>query len=153
MALSNGIATWSNLPVGVHSITAQYDGTSDFLAAGSDATQIIVQAPTSTALGASNQSSSYGQTLTLTASISAGADAAGGTVNFMEGSFSWGSAVVDVTGQAVLSLSSLPAGAHLIAAQFGGGGHPAAAGARIPGKALAVQKKVVAAIKRSLNSK
>jgi phosphoesterase RecJ-like protein len=39
-----------------------------------------------------------------------------------------------------------------IAAQFGGGGHPAAAGARIPGKPLAVQRKVIAAIKRALNS-
>lgn len=39
-----------------------------------------------------------------------------------------------------------------IAAQFGGGGHPAAAGARIPGKPLSVQRKVIAAVKRSLNS-
>jgi phosphoesterase RecJ-like protein len=39
-----------------------------------------------------------------------------------------------------------------IAAQFGGGGHPAAAGARIPGKPLSVQRKVVAAIKKALNS-
>jgi phosphoesterase RecJ-like protein len=39
-----------------------------------------------------------------------------------------------------------------IAAQFGGGGHPAAAGARIPGKPLSVQRKVVAAIKQALNS-
>ena len=39
-----------------------------------------------------------------------------------------------------------------IAAQFGGGGHPAAAGARIPGKPLSVQRKVIAAIKRALNS-
>jgi phosphoesterase RecJ-like protein len=39
-----------------------------------------------------------------------------------------------------------------IAAQFGGGGHPAAAGARIPGKPLSVQRKVIAAIKKSLNS-
>jgi phosphoesterase RecJ-like protein len=39
-----------------------------------------------------------------------------------------------------------------IAAQFGGGGHPAAAGARIPGKPLAVQRKVIAAIKRALNA-
>jgi bifunctional oligoribonuclease and PAP phosphatase NrnA len=39
-----------------------------------------------------------------------------------------------------------------IAAQFGGGGHPAAAGARIPGKPLAVQRKVIAAIKKALNS-
>lgn len=38
-----------------------------------------------------------------------------------------------------------------IAAQFGGGGHPAAAGARIPGKPLSVQRKVIAAIKRALN--
>jgi phosphoesterase RecJ-like protein len=39
-----------------------------------------------------------------------------------------------------------------IAAQFGGGGHPAAAGARIPGKPLSVQRKVIAAIKHALNS-
>jgi bifunctional oligoribonuclease and PAP phosphatase NrnA len=39
-----------------------------------------------------------------------------------------------------------------IAAQFGGGGHPAAAGARIPGKPLSVQRKVIAAIKRALPS-
>jgi len=38
-----------------------------------------------------------------------------------------------------------------IAAQFGGGGHPAAAGARISGKPLSVQRKVIAAVKRALN--
>ncbi len=37
-----------------------------------------------------------------------------------------------------------------IAAQFGGGGHSAAAGARIPGKPLAVQRKVIAAVKKAL---
>jgi phosphoesterase RecJ-like protein len=40
-----------------------------------------------------------------------------------------------------------------IAAQFGGGGHTAAAGARIAGKPLAVQRRVIAAIKKALNSK
>ncbi|HWX19682.1 MAG TPA: bifunctional oligoribonuclease/PAP phosphatase NrnA [Candidatus Binatia bacterium] len=39
-----------------------------------------------------------------------------------------------------------------IAAEFGGGGHPAAAGARIPGRSLSVQRKVIAAIKKALNS-
>ena len=39
-----------------------------------------------------------------------------------------------------------------IAAQFGGGGHPAAAGARIPGTPLAVQRKVIAAVKRALKT-
>jgi bifunctional oligoribonuclease and PAP phosphatase NrnA len=39
-----------------------------------------------------------------------------------------------------------------IAAQFDGGGHPAAAGARISGRPLSVQRRVIAAIKRALNS-
>jgi phosphoesterase RecJ-like protein len=40
-----------------------------------------------------------------------------------------------------------------IAGQFGGGGHPAAAGARIAGKPLSVQRNVISAVKRALNSK
>jgi phosphoesterase RecJ-like protein len=39
-----------------------------------------------------------------------------------------------------------------ICKQFGGGGHPAAAGARIPGTPLAVQRKVIAALKRALKA-
>lgn len=39
-----------------------------------------------------------------------------------------------------------------IAAQFGGGGHKAAAGARIPGKRLSVQRKVIAAVKKALDA-
>ena len=39
-----------------------------------------------------------------------------------------------------------------IAGQFGGGGHPAAAGARIPGTPLSTQRKVVAAIKKAINA-
>ena len=39
-----------------------------------------------------------------------------------------------------------------IAAQFGGGGHPAAAGARIPGSPLSVQRRVIAAVKQALDA-
>jgi phosphoesterase RecJ-like protein len=39
-----------------------------------------------------------------------------------------------------------------ILAQFGGGGHAAAAGARIFGKPLSVQRRVIGAIKKALNS-
>jgi len=39
-----------------------------------------------------------------------------------------------------------------IAAQFGGGGHSAAAGARIPGKPMSVQRRVIAAVKKALNA-
>ena len=39
-----------------------------------------------------------------------------------------------------------------IAAQFGGGGHPAAAGARIAGSPLSVQRRVIAAVKKALDA-
>ncbi len=39
-----------------------------------------------------------------------------------------------------------------IARQFGGGGHPAAAGAKIKGTPLSVQRRVLAALKNALNS-
>jgi phosphoesterase RecJ-like protein len=39
-----------------------------------------------------------------------------------------------------------------IAAQFGGGGHPAASGARVSGKPISVQRKVIAAIKKALKA-
>jgi phosphoesterase RecJ-like protein len=39
-----------------------------------------------------------------------------------------------------------------IASQFGGGGHLAAAGARVPGRPLSVQRRVIAAIKKALDS-
>jgi len=38
-----------------------------------------------------------------------------------------------------------------IAALFGGGGHPAAAGARVPGTPLAVQRRVLNAVRRALD--
>jgi len=39
-----------------------------------------------------------------------------------------------------------------IAAQFGGGGHSAAAGARIPGKPMGVQRRVIAALRKALHA-
>ncbi len=39
-----------------------------------------------------------------------------------------------------------------IASRFGGGGHQAAAGARVPGKPLAVQRRVIAAITKALDA-
>jgi phosphoesterase RecJ-like protein len=54
-----------------------------------------------------------------------------------------------------ISLRSKSQGVNVsdIAAQFGGGGHPAAAGARIPGRPLSIQRKVIAAVKAALDGK
>ena len=51
-----------------------------------------------------------------------------------------------------LSSKSEKVNVNEIAAQFGGGGHPAAAGARIAGNPLSVQRRVLAAIKKAINS-
>jgi phosphoesterase RecJ-like protein len=40
-----------------------------------------------------------------------------------------------------------------IAGEFGGGGHRAAAGARIPGRPLAIQRRVLNAVKKALNGR
>jgi nanoRNase/pAp phosphatase (c-di-AMP/oligoRNAs hydrolase) len=40
-----------------------------------------------------------------------------------------------------------------IAGQFGGGGHQAAAGARIAGKPMGIQRRVIAAIRRALDTR
>jgi phosphoesterase RecJ-like protein len=39
-----------------------------------------------------------------------------------------------------------------VASQFGGGGHIAAAGARVAGPPLSVQRRVLAAVKKALDS-
>ena len=39
-----------------------------------------------------------------------------------------------------------------VASMFGGGGHKAAAGARIPGRALSVQRRVIGAIRNALEA-
>jgi nanoRNase/pAp phosphatase (c-di-AMP/oligoRNAs hydrolase) len=39
-----------------------------------------------------------------------------------------------------------------VAQQFDGGGHPAAAGARLAGTPLAVQRRVLAALRRALKA-
>ena len=50
-------------------------------------------------------------------------------------------------------VSILRAESPYLAALFGGGGHPAAAGARIAGPPLAAQRKVISAIRKELNGK
>ena len=39
-----------------------------------------------------------------------------------------------------------------IAGLFGGGGHPAAAGARLAGRPMSIQRRVIAAIKKAINA-
>jgi sugar lactone lactonase YvrE len=115
----------STLGVGTHSITARYNGDTNYPVSSSAAQTVTVTTiGSATALGISAASISVGQAETLTATIAGAATPAmTGTVTFFDGSTSVGSAAVTATatgGTATLALSTLAAGTHSITARYGG---------------------------------
>lgn len=98
--------------------------TKDQLAASGFPTQLIVQGTvnSATALNSSTESSVYGQAVTLTATVSSsvsGAPVPTGTVTFMDGASSLGTASL-IGGVARHTTSSLAAGSHGITGTYNG---------------------------------
>ena len=111
------------LAAGTHSITAQYLGTSNYLASTSaPVTQTVNQTQSSITLTVNPTSSTYGQSVTATASLSSSNGFSGtGTVTFYDGGTLVGSApVVFPATTANLSLSTLNAGTHSLTAKYSG---------------------------------
>ncbi|HEV2492793.1 MAG TPA: Ig-like domain repeat protein [Terriglobia bacterium] len=76
---------------------------------------------TTTTLGPSSANpSTYGQSVTFTATVTSGAGTPTGSVTFKDGSTTLGSSALNASGVATLSLSSLTAGGHSITATYGG---------------------------------
>ena len=100
---SNGrvSVTLTTLAVGPHAITAVYAGDTNFDSSTSaPLNQSVNLAPTSTTLGSSLSPSTYGQSVTFTATVhSSIADVPGGTVVFMDGSTVLGSATLSPDGR------------------------------------------------------
>ena len=125
---ADGTATLhvTSLSVASHTITAVYDG--DTTHVGSTSTGILQTVSTdnsSTGLGSSQEPSDFGETITLTATVTANSPGSGipvGTVQFVIDSAPQGMPIaVDGTGKASISLSSLPIGPHVINATFTSG--------------------------------
>ena len=127
---ASGVATFSStsLAVGTHSITASYGGDSKDAGSASTAVSVTVIAaqggalPTTTTLTASGTQLTPGQSVTLTAVVApqSGSNVPTGTVTFLDGSTSLGTAQLTATGGATLNLSSLPVGTNSISASYGG---------------------------------
>ena len=117
---NNAQLTISNLAAGSHSITAKYNGDANFTGSTSSAvTETINAAATTTAVISSLNPASYGQSVTLSASIQPPSGvSATGTVTFFDGSTSLGTATIS-SNAAQLSLS-LAAGTHSITAVYSG---------------------------------
>jgi hypothetical protein len=107
------VATFSTskLAVGSHSITAVYDGDSNYDSSTSSAiTEAIETADTTTVLSLAKDPIVVGQTVKLTANVSSAGDTPAGTVTFMSGTTVLGIVNLTGAGQAVLNVSSLLVG-------------------------------------------
>jgi hypothetical protein len=106
------------LAVGAHSITAVYSGDANVAtSASATLSQTVNKAVSSATLTSSVNPSSYGQSVTFTVAVTP--SAATGTVQFLDGVTSLGTATV-AGGSASLEISSLAAGAHSITAVYSG---------------------------------
>jgi hypothetical protein len=113
----------SSLSAGTHSIVASYAGDANFLGSTSAATsQTVTKTASTTSLSGSPNPAALGQTVSLTATVAAssGSGIPSGTVTFSDGAGPIGTASLDATGKAVISTSSLLAGAHNLTAAYAG---------------------------------
>lgn len=122
----NGHATFitSTLTVGSHSITAAYNGDSNFNTSTSSAlTQTVNKDATTSSVTSSLNPSTHGQSVTFTATVTVTAPGTAvptGSVTFKDGTKNLGSKTLNASGQATLSTSSLSRGSHSITVVYGG---------------------------------
>jgi hypothetical protein len=120
---ASGQATYTStsLAVGTHPITASYGGNSQFDISTSPAlSQIVNKFSTSTALGSSGNPSTFGQSVTFTATVSSNGGTPTGTVRFYDGATTLGTGTLNGSGQAKLSTANLNGGVHTITAAYSG---------------------------------
>ena len=116
--------TTSTLAVGSNSITAAYNGDSQFnTSTSSTLTQTVNKDATTTTVTSSLNPSNKGQSVTFTATVVASAPGTAvptGTVTFKDGTRTLGSSTLNSSGQATFSISNLNKGNHSITAVYGG---------------------------------
>jgi hypothetical protein len=119
-----GVAVSSpvTLPVGSHDITAIYNPPAAFSPSTSTAVSVVGQPEaTSVTLTPSASTAIGGQTVTLTAAVTASNSFAGtatGTVTFMDGSTALATVSLDSSGKAVTSPLTLAVGTHSLTAVY-----------------------------------
>ncbi len=120
---ASGVATFTTaaLSTGTNNITALYSGDNDSDASTSVViSQVVQRANTSLALSAPT-SANLNQSVTFTATLTSGSPGTPtGTVTFLNGSSTLGSAAVSASGIASFSTSALAAGGHTISAEYSG---------------------------------
>jgi hypothetical protein len=126
---ATGVASFSTVLLGVggHNLTAVYNGDAGFTQSTSDAlAQAVTQATTTTTVGSSAATSSFGDPVTFTATVTPVAPGGGtptGMVIFLDGDTVIGFGTLDASGQATLITAALSRGSHTITAVYSGDGN------------------------------
>jgi hypothetical protein len=123
--LSGNTATYSTtaLSVGPHNITAVYGGNSNYATSTSSVlTEVVNAAPpatTTTTITSSVNPSTFGQSVTFTATVSTATGTPTGTVSFYDGATLLGNGTLSGN-TATFATSALAVGSHNITAVYGG---------------------------------
>ncbi len=121
VTLNAGLAqlTLTQLLVGKHNITAQYGGDGADNSANAIFTQTIQGAATTTSVSSDLDPSSFGQSVTFTATVTSSIGTPDGTVTFKQGSQALATVSL-ASGQAQFSTNTLGTGADSITAAYSG---------------------------------
>jgi hypothetical protein len=130
LALADGAScppgTETNFEAGTHTFTAVYSGDATHAGATSNAVTVTVaQDTTTTALASSTNPIAAGSNVIYTAMVAGAHGPITGTVTFLDGSASMGSATLDSNGAAALSSLMLAPGSHTITAMYTGNSNSA----------------------------
>ncbi len=122
VALAGGTAAYSTsaLSAGTHSIKARYSGDALLAPSSGSVTQAVLKYTTTTTLRSSPNPSSYGQPVTLTATVISAGPAPTGTVTFRNGSVILGSRTLNAGGIATLTTTKIPVGTDALTATYNG---------------------------------
>ncbi len=117
---TTALYTTSALSAGPHSITAAYGGDANTSASTSPAiSQTVNLVATQTTLTSSPNPSTFGQSVSFTATVTPDSGTAVGSVTFLDGSTSLGNVAVS-GGMAIFTTSALSIATHAITAVYGG---------------------------------
>lgn len=122
VTLTNETATFtsSGLGIGTHSITVVYGGDANFAGSTSPVlAQTVSKTASSTSVVSSSNPSTFGTSVTFTATVTSPLGGPSGTVTFQDGSSALGEAALG-GGKATFTTSGLVGGAHSIVAVYGG---------------------------------
>jgi hypothetical protein len=116
----SAVFTTSFLAIGTHTIAAIYSGDTNYVTQSASLAETINPPPSSTLLNAAPNPAFAGQSVTLTATVTGPALTPVGAVTFYDGPTLLGNRMLDITGHASLSVTTLSVGPHTLTAAYAG---------------------------------